>query len=205
MKKSMSEYFDDYSKYYDLKIPSTFFKRNHVWLLNELGDVSGKKILDVGCGTGELLYVFENGYKNVEAHGLDISPKMLEKAKERTSNVEYKEGNVEKLPYDNDTFDIVVNSASFHHYENPQKALEEMRRVLKPGGKLYVLDSVRDYGPISFLPYYWDFVEAKQCYTKHLKSKRFKELFKIVGFNNICAKRYFRFNFVIYLLISGEK
>ena len=176
-----------------------------MWLLNELGDVSGKKILDVGCGTGELLYVFENGYKNVEAHGLDISPKMLEKAKERTSNVEYKEGNVEKLPYDNDTFDIVVNSASFHHYENPQKALEEMRRVLKPGGKLYVLDSVRDYGPISFLPYYWDFVEAKQCYTKHLKSKRFKELFKIVGFNNICAKRYFRFNFVIYLLISGEK
>ena len=98
-------------------------------------------ILDVGCGTGALLERIRQTFPDAVLHGLDISPKMLTIARNRNIHeVAFDEGDAENLPYDNNSFDIVVCCSSFHHYPNPQKALAEFRRVVKPGGKLLICD-----------------------------------------------------------------
>ena len=76
---------------------------------------------------------------NAEFVGLDLSPKMLKEAKKKKiKNAKFVEGRSDELPFENNTFDIVTCSQSFHHYPETDKPLQEALRVLKPGG-LYII------------------------------------------------------------------
>lgn len=95
-------------------------------------------VLDIGTGTGFLAnMVAELGY---ESHGIDFSEGMLSYAREnsakRNVTVTYKLGEGERLPYDDNTFDAVVNSRVMWTLLDPVSALTEWKRVLKPGGVL---------------------------------------------------------------------
>lgn len=95
-------------------------------------------LLDVGCGTGFLIDMLA-GQKNARYCGLDLSDGMIRVAREKAiPGAEFIVGSADKLPYPDETFDIVVCSQSFHHYPYPEKAMREAKRVLKPGG-LYIL------------------------------------------------------------------
>ena len=95
-------------------------------------------LLDVGCGTGWLLEHLSN-CKNAEYYGLDLSENMLEIARSKNiKNAELVQGYADSLPYDDNSFDIVTCIQSFHHYPDPDKAMREVYRVLKPNG-LYIL------------------------------------------------------------------
>ncbi|MGE5508914.1 MAG: class I SAM-dependent methyltransferase [Chitinophagales bacterium] len=73
--------------------------------------------------------------------GLDLSPEMIRLAADRLgAKTDLKVGDSEDLPWPDGTFDAVTCSSSYHHYPQPQKALSEMRRVLKPGGQLVLAD-----------------------------------------------------------------
>ena len=103
-----------------------------------LEKVEYSKLLDVGCGTGWLI---DNLAKQHGAiyHGIDISENMLEKAKSKNiKNAKFTLGCSDKLPYEDNTFDIVTCVQSFHHYPQQDAAIEEAYRVLKEGG-LYIL------------------------------------------------------------------
>lgn len=101
-----------------------------------------KNILDVGTGTGFLALLFsELGH---DCKGLDISEGMLEiakdKAKTREVDIKFGIGDAEKLPEESNKFDLVVNRHLVWTLPNPEKALREWIRVLKPGGKLVIID-----------------------------------------------------------------
>ena len=103
-----------------------------------LQSISYEKLLDVGCGTG---YLFELllPQRRAEYHGLDLSPQMLKVAASKfDGGVTLVEGSADRLPYEDESFDVVTCVQSFHHYPAPDKAMREVLRVLKPGG-LYIL------------------------------------------------------------------
>jgi ubiquinone/menaquinone biosynthesis C-methylase UbiE len=108
------------------------------------------KILDVGCGTGELSLLFsEMGH---EVKGIDISNQMLKiaKAKAEASKVDitFEEGDAENPPYENGTFDIVFNRHLLWTLPNPIQAIQNWKRVLKNGGKVVIIDGVWDNGSV---------------------------------------------------------
>lgn len=115
--------------------------------LRHAGLKSGESVLDVGCGTGVLtrlaaLAVGQAGY----VAGIDPAAKMIEVAKknalEQGSRAEFRLAAIEDLPFEGNRFDCVLSSAMLHHLPPDLKVngLSEVHRVLKPGGRLAVVD-----------------------------------------------------------------
>lgn len=102
------------------------------------GDVAGLKVLDVGCGSGPLTEALRA--KGAVVSGFDLSPAMVELARERLGkDADLKVADLgAALPYPDDTFDLVVASLSLHYVQDWASALAELRRLLKPGGRLTV-------------------------------------------------------------------
>ena len=110
-------------------------------IIDELSHIAFDNLLDVGCGTGEILNSVKNIYPSASIYGIDISEEMLKKAKEKLLDAaEISLGDAEHLPYENGKFDLLMCTDSFHHYPNPQKAIEEFYRVLKKDGYLLLAD-----------------------------------------------------------------
>lgn len=103
----------------------------------ELGRLRGGRVLDVGCGPGTVTRQLARGFA-IDAVGIDSSPKMIEVARgESEPHVELYVGRAEELPVESETFDGVVMRWVVHHLDRP-RAFAEIRRVLKPGGRLVV-------------------------------------------------------------------
>jgi ubiquinone/menaquinone biosynthesis C-methylase UbiE len=82
-----------------------------------------------------------------EFYCVDNSSEMIEEAEassRNSRNVYFCKSNVEKLPFENEFFDFIISSNAFHHFANSEKALREARRVLKPKGRIYILDTNAD-------------------------------------------------------------
>lgn len=104
---------------------------------------ASNSILDVGCGTGEAARYLTNHSFQGRLVGVDPSPEMIRLAQAKmkeVKNVEFLQAEAESLPFENDSFDVVVSTFSMHHWWNPPAAIREIRRVLKPGGKFVLVD-----------------------------------------------------------------
>jgi ubiquinone/menaquinone biosynthesis C-methylase UbiE len=110
----------------------------------------GHEVLDVGCGTGNLLRATGKQRADVELHGLDPDPKALararRKAKRSRLTLRLDRGFAQELPYPDDSFDCVFSSLMVHHLDTTSKdeLLAEVRRVLRPDGVLILADIVAD-------------------------------------------------------------
>ncbi len=100
---------------------------------------SGQSALDVACGTGALTRaVVERVGPKGSVVGLDPNPEMLAVARRQVPDAQWREGRAESLPFPGDSFDAVVSQFGFMFFEDQPKALREMMRVLRPGGRLAV-------------------------------------------------------------------
>jgi ubiquinone/menaquinone biosynthesis C-methylase UbiE len=117
----------------------------------QVAKLSGtERVLDAGCGAGHTALAFAPRVAQVVAY--DLSPAMLEQvealATERgVRNVVLWQGDVENLPFDDNTFDRVVSRYSAHHWPHPAAALREFHRVVKPGGQFILSDIVASEAP----------------------------------------------------------
>lgn len=102
------------------------------------------KVLEVAVGTGRNLPYYP---KDIDLTGIDLSPETLEIARARVAelgmDVELQEADGQALPFEDATFDTVVAGLCMCNFPDPLKAVGEIKRVLKPGGKLVALDHVR--------------------------------------------------------------
>lgn len=98
-------------------------------------------ILDIGCGTGAVLTKVLSECTDIQACGVDLSQKMIEKAAEILGpGVQLVVGDADDLPWKNNSFDLVVCNSSFHHFPEPTRVLNEINRVLKPAGRIIIAD-----------------------------------------------------------------
>lgn len=117
---------------------------------------AGARVLDVCCGTGDITLMLAKRRVDLTVEGLDFSPAMLaiaqKKAKGR-KNVRFRQGNAMRLPYEDDYFSAVCISFGLRNTADYGEVLAEMKRVLKPGGFLYCLDSFVPDHPLVY-PFY---------------------------------------------------
>lgn len=135
------EYFQDVASQWDT-MRKGFFSDDIREKACSVADVQkGKVAADIGAGTGFVSEALLHHGLNVIA--VDNSRKMLDQIKKKfgsASNIDYRLGESEKLPIDNDAVDYAMANMFLHHVENPSTAIEEMVRILKPGGKLVITD-----------------------------------------------------------------
>ena len=128
-------------------------------------------VLDIACGTGmfEHLILADAPYQSIV--GIDLSPQMLAIARRRCQaypHVCFQQASALALPFADGQFDAIVSASAFHYFDDPSAALAEMKRVIKPTGRIIVLDWCKDFlfcRICDFILQRNDPVH-KQCYTQ---------------------------------------
>ena len=104
-------------------------------------------VLDAATGTGTIAkYILSKS--SCKVYAIDNSPEMIEKANENSQGIKYRVADAHKLPYENETFDVVTICYGFYWFESPEKVISEIRRVLKPDGILVVMEEEFQQGQI---------------------------------------------------------
>jgi demethylmenaquinone methyltransferase/2-methoxy-6-polyprenyl-1,4-benzoquinol methylase len=141
--------FDAIAPTYDLLNRLLSFGVDASWrrrLIRSLGGIGGRRVLDVACGTGDLLIGFAGSGPGLLV-GVDLSFEMLRTAgrrmRQRGIDALLTTGAAEALPLASGMFDIVTVAFGIRNFEDVARALREMRRVLRPGGQMRILEFSR--------------------------------------------------------------
>lgn len=137
--KLSSQGYDLYAHFYDktLRFLNTFEKGK---LVEFCGDLTDKKVLDIGCGTGREIGLLKEHTK-ADFTAADISEEMLKITKKKHPDVETVQADINSMPFKDEEFDVVVAAFVIVHIKNIHKAFKEVDRVLKPGG-IFVLTNI---------------------------------------------------------------
>lgn len=147
------------------------------------------RVLDVGCGTGELLRRLRAKYPDAVLAGLDPVEEMLAVARDKLSGKEdLRIGYADALPWSAGMFDIVVSCNMFHYISHPVVALREMARVLRPGGVLVLTDWCDDYLACRLCNLYLRL--TNRAFYKTYREAECLDLVRAAGFRDVKLERY---------------
>ena len=135
-KDKNKKYFNKTSKYYYTQGDGKFANPTYEEVIPRVIKAQPKIMLDLGCGTGDMVKQILEKEPDIQVCGLDIAENMVKKAAYNIPDGDIRLGDAEDIPWENEKFDLIVCNSSFHHYPNPKRALREMRRVLKKDGKI---------------------------------------------------------------------
>ena len=162
--------FDRIAPRYDLANTVLSFGTHHGWrkkVVKYSGARQGEKVLDVATGTGDLAFAFSRvvGRGAGSVTGVDFVPKMIELADQKLKKrpqegLSFQVANAMELPFEEESFNVVSISFGIRNVESPATALQEFYRVLKPGGRVVVLEFGQPKVPI--------FSTSYRLYSKYL-------------------------------------
>jgi ubiquinone/menaquinone biosynthesis C-methylase UbiE len=156
MKQVAHSEFENWAHSYDRSILNHFlFRPSYHAFLEEIVrwrglDAEPIDLLDIGCGTGTLAAMLIGSPLKVRVVGLDYAESMAmaaaRKAREACAGdrARFTRADSEHLPFADGAFDVITCSNSFHHYPDQQHCVRQMRRVLRHGGRLMIIDGFRD-------------------------------------------------------------
>jgi ubiquinone/menaquinone biosynthesis C-methylase UbiE len=156
----------------------------------------GEKVLEAGCGIGAQTVILAKNNPDAEITSVDISSESLEKARENVEkngikNVRFLQANIFSLPFEDNSFDHIFVCFVFEHLQNPEEALKSLKKVLKPGGTVTVIEG--DHGSCHFYPEGKEAVETWHCLIRvqaHMKGnsligRQLYPLLKDTGFRKV--------------------
>ena len=157
--------------------------------LRRLPLAAASRVLDVGCGTGELLRRVRANVPDAVLAGLDPVPEMLDVAREKLSGRDdLRVGYADRLPWNAGTFDVVVSCNMFHYISEPLTALREMARVLRPTGALVLTDWCDDYIACRICNLYLRL--TNRAFYKTYRQAECLELLRVAGYEVQSFERY---------------
>lgn len=124
---------------YDAGFEAKGSNRFYVNLIQQVKLVEEYNVLDVGCGTGTVLYKLKQKC-NFDGHGIDIEDEMLKQAKNKLPYMDIRKSRSNSLPYNDHSMDVIISCMAFHHFDNQPAFLKEALRVLEEDGTLYICD-----------------------------------------------------------------
>ncbi len=139
-----SRIYDFYTRVFFLKVYEQFAR----WI--PVKNPKGK-VLDVGAAAGYLGVALAKMYPELQVYSTDISADMVYLNKKVIHQNNLKDRvfahreDAYNLTYEDDTFDLVINSFTFHHWDNPKRMFNEIYRVTKPGGELFIIDGKKGF------------------------------------------------------------
>jgi ubiquinone/menaquinone biosynthesis C-methylase UbiE len=208
MKGHARQQFEAWAGTYDRSLLNRFlFQPSYRMFLEELyawrSDGQPFDLLDVGCGTGTFDAMLAGSPLAARVTGMDYAPAMCHVADEKATKagvsdrLRYVAGDSEHLPFADGSFDVVTCSNSFHHYPHPQRVVHDMRRVLRPGGRLMLIDGFRDnvVGWVAF-----DLIiTTVEEHVKHASWSEMDCYFREAGFREVRRRK---FNFWMPALLT---
>ena len=144
--ENKEKFTDDFNKVYTVfagiyEVVIKIFPFWRRWIKSTIPHIEGPRVLEVSFGTGYLLRQYAAEY---ETYGIDYNAKFVQLLKEKLSQkgitAEIRQGDVQELPYEDEYFNTIVNTMAFSAYPDGKKAMSEMHRVLKKGGKIVMVD-----------------------------------------------------------------
>lgn len=135
----------------------------------------GAKVLEAGCGIGAQTVILANNNPDAEITSIDISPESLEKARKNVEekgikNVKFLQADIFSLPFEDNSFDHIFVCFVLEHLQKPEEALKSLKKVLKPGGTITVIEG--DHGSCYFYPEGKQAINAWNCLIRvqaHMK------------------------------------
>lgn len=161
-KQQVAEMFDDVASKYDFLNRFLSMGIDQGWrrkAIRRLKPIKPQSILDVATGTGDFAMMTYKMLTPQKITGIDISKGMLEVGREKVAKeklsayIQLMEGDSENLPFKDNSFDAVTVSFGVRNFQNLEKGIAEMYRILKPGGKLVILEFSRPKNPVFKLLY----------------------------------------------------
>lgn len=190
--------FDDFASTYrethnkSLKISGTdsdYFSEHKICEIRNNENLNNIIMLDLGCGDGNSAKFFQKHFENSKYYGLDVSKESIAIANEKNvPNSDFLSFDGSSLPFEDNSFDIILIACVLHHinFDNHEKLLDEVKRVLRVGGKLYIFEH-NPFNPVTQkivkdCPFDKDAVLLSPTYTK---KTLLKTGFKVITTNFI--------------------
>lgn len=204
VKERARQEFDSWSHGYDRSIVQRLlFQPAYRMFMEELyrmqqDDPGEFDLLDIGCGTGTwIAMVAATRMRSRRIVGLDFSRQMALVATAKAGLIpeearpSFINGDSEHLPFADASFDAVTCSHSFHHYPHQEEVIREMHRVLRPGGRLMVIDGFRDnvIGWVLFDVFITRGESTPEAKVYHVSWSQMRRFFEEAGFHDIHQRK----------------
>lgn len=146
------------------------------------------KVLDLGCGGGNVAGFLKKKFPNWEIYGIDISKKAIINANKNYKGIKFLVSGAHSLPFEDNQFDLILSLDTLEHFENYQKVITEISRILKKGGIFYLAVPLeKQFFSIAWILYKIGWT-AKNEYVGHVNyfdDKTINSVFRKNGFNNV--------------------
>lgn len=191
-KQKSREYFNSHRK--SRLAHGGYWRHDYRCQLEAIGRIMPDRLIDIGCGPGAFLSLVKETFPDIQLNALDLSEEMIHETRERLSNTAIATvGDSENMPLKSEQYQVVTCNMSIHNYPHPQNAVNEMFRILKPGGVL-LLNDMNCVAPIRAVAN-WLFPKLPGGDVKMYSQEEIEGMVRSAGFQKIQYRKTSPFSF----------